>query len=130
MQNRRASEVDIFTGIIGAVWALGTAAHPVVSWSDLAGPQQTPGGKIKGKNGIASGNADASVRIARAGVDALALRVNRGRRPDACARGTVELGAGGTGLIDFRRIGNGVGLPDDAASFGIERRHATAKGAA
>src|ERR1700678_1214443 len=117
MQYGGAAKVDVLAWIVGAVRSLRAAEHPVVARRYLVRPEHAASREIEGDDGVAGWNANAGVGIAGTYVDALALRVDGGRRPDARAGGTVELGAGRVGLVEFRRVGNRVGLPDDVASF-------------
>src|ERR1700685_4638007 len=130
MQYGGAAKVDVLAWIVGAVRALRAAEHPVVARRYLVRPEHATSREIERDDGVAGWNADAGVGIAGADVDELALGVDGGRRPDARARWAIKLGAGCVGLIHFRRIGNRVGLPNDAARFGVERSQAAAKRAA
>src|SRR5580658_8280429 len=108
MQYGGAAKVNVLACIIGAVRALRAAEHPVVARRYLVRPEHAASREIEGDDGVAGWNADTGVGIAGADVDALALRVDGGRRPDASTRRTIELGAGRVGLVKFRRVGNRV----------------------
>src|SRR6185436_10754466 len=96
----------------------------------LVGPLDGTLVEVERQDGVGHLSFGVGVRIARARVDQLAVRVDGGRGPDAAARRTVQLSADGALAGGLGSVGDDVRLPKDFAGGGVHSHQAAAEGAA
>src|SRR5260370_19779476 len=131
-QDRRRSEIVIWTGFVRAVRLIGPAARkiPRIAAGQLLSPSQLPCLHVECQHGVACLWGRIGVCIAGSDVNYAVLHIDGRRTPYSGARRSETIDAVLVLASQIGPLGDRIGLPDLLAGLCVERDNAATEGAA